>query len=95
MNKAFVFIRVKLGSNRENYLKGMIETLTDMDTSVEVHQIYGIYDIIVKLQTEDIEELRKSCFSAVDNFAVQSHMTHIVVGDDDEEENQKNITQAR
>lgn len=54
MATAFVLLNAELGAETEvkKGLKGMEEVK-------EVHLIYGVYDIIARIEAESMEELRK------------------------------------
>jgi len=50
---AFVFINVETGSELE-----VRDALLNIDGVKEVYVIYGVYDIVVKIEAEGIEELK-------------------------------------
>ncbi|MCS7368927.1 MAG: Lrp/AsnC ligand binding domain-containing protein [archaeon GBS-70-058] len=50
---AFVFINVETGTELE-----VRDALLNIDGVKEVYVIYGVYDIVVKIEAEGIEELK-------------------------------------
>lgn len=53
MRQAFVLIRSDPGVKGE-----ILNTLEEIPEVVEAHQIYGIYDIIIRIEAETIRELK-------------------------------------
>jgi DNA-binding Lrp family transcriptional regulator len=54
MPMAYVLINAELG--RE---KALLEDLSAIENISEVHLIYGVYDIIVKVEAENMEKLKE------------------------------------
>jgi DNA-binding Lrp family transcriptional regulator len=51
---AFVLLNVNLGKEEE-----VVAGLREVEGVKEVYQIFGVYDIIVRLEAESTEEVRK------------------------------------
>ncbi len=49
----FVFINVNLGSEEE-----VLARLRGMENVKEAHQLYGVYDIVAKLEAESMAKLK-------------------------------------
>ena len=50
---AFVLINTELGQE-----PNVFKALKSVSEVTEAHQVYGVYDIIVKVETESMEELK-------------------------------------
>ena len=60
MSTAFVLI------NTENGQEAQVKAeLMEIDAVKEVYTIYGVYDLIVKLKTESMSELKDVIFSRI------------------------------
>ncbi len=81
MKQAYIFIRVRVSNDREKVVKELMQDLVELETTLEVIHIFGIYDIIVKLEAEDREKLQEACAEVVSLWNVQTHMTHVIVSD--------------
>ena len=80
MEKAYVFINCDGGSARP-----VINQLKSLDDVKEVHGIFGIYDIIVKIESSEQEALKKIISGQIRNIDhVTSTLTLIDIGSDDE-----------
>jgi len=55
MASAHVFINCDLGSE-----KAIIQKLKGLEGVNEVHGIFGVYDIIAKVETDTVEKLRET-----------------------------------
>ncbi|MCS4539888.1 MAG: Lrp/AsnC ligand binding domain-containing protein [Thaumarchaeota archaeon] len=53
MTIGFVLINVNLGSE-----EGVLARLRGMENVKEAHQVYGVYDIVAKLEAESTEKLK-------------------------------------
>lgn len=53
MQQAFILINTIIGEERKAFQK-----LSDLSEIKEAHQIYGVYDIIVKLEAKTLDELK-------------------------------------
>ncbi len=55
MTTAYVLINCELGSE-----EAVISELKSMDDVVEVHGTFGAYDILAKVESEQVEKLRET-----------------------------------
>jgi DNA-binding Lrp family transcriptional regulator len=75
MKTAFVMINTDLGAERE-VLKG----LKEIEEVKESHLVYGVYDIITKIETENMQELKDIVALKVRRLdKVRSTLTFIVI----------------
>jgi DNA-binding Lrp family transcriptional regulator len=74
MVKAFVMLNVDLGCERD-----VLRELREMDGVVEAYVVDGVYDVVVVLEAEGLDDLRNliSKVRGMDN--VQSTLTMIAV----------------
>jgi DNA-binding Lrp family transcriptional regulator len=74
MVKAFVMLNVDLGCEKD-----VLRELRGMDGVVEAYVVDGVYDVVVVLEAESLDDLRNviSKVRGMDN--VQSTLTMIVV----------------
>ena len=75
MAKAFVFINVESGLETE-----VLERLREVPEVKEAYFVYGVYDIVAKVETDSMERLKEVISSKVrrlDN--VRSTLTTIIV----------------
>ena len=73
MAKAFVLINSEIGGEQE-----VVSQLNQMDEVVEVNIVYGVYDVIVKLEADSMEVLKDIITSKVRHLnKVRSTMTMI------------------
>ncbi|MHA1434621.1 MAG: Lrp/AsnC ligand binding domain-containing protein, partial [Candidatus Heimdallarchaeota archaeon] len=71
MAKAYVLINSEIGGESE-----VVEQLKAMKEVVEVSVVYGVYDVIVKLEAETMEALKELITSKVRHLnKVRSTMT--------------------
>lgn len=71
MAKAYVLINSEIGGEQE-----VVEQLKSMPEVVEVSVVYGVYDVIVKLEAESMEVLKEVITSKVRHLnKVRSTMT--------------------
>jgi DNA-binding Lrp family transcriptional regulator len=54
MSTAFVMINAELDSENE-----LVKELEKLDSIREVHPVYGVYDIVVKVEAETMEQLKE------------------------------------
>ncbi len=77
MAKAYVLINSEIGGEAE-----VVKQLKDMKEVVEVSVVYGVYDVIVKLEAETMEILKELITSKVRHLnKVRSTMTMIAGAD--------------
>lgn len=75
MATAFVLINAEIGAESE-VLKG----LKDIPEVKEAHMVYGVYDIIARIQTETMQELKDIISWKIRRLdKVRSILTMIVV----------------
>ncbi|MFC1802936.1 Lrp/AsnC family transcriptional regulator [Thermoproteota archaeon] len=75
MATAFVLINAEIGSESE-VLKG----LKDINEVKEAYMVYGVYDIIARIQTETMQELKDIISWKIRRLdKVRSTLTMIVV----------------
>lgn len=73
MAKAFVLINSEIGGEQE-----VVDQLNAMKEVVEVSIVYGVYDVIVKLEADSMEVLKELITSKVRHLnKVRSTMTMI------------------
>ena len=53
MEKAFVMSTIEVGSERE-----VLNSLKEIPSVKEAYQIYGVYDIIIYIEAETLQELK-------------------------------------
>ena len=84
MPTAYVLLNSDLGSD-ESIIDEVKQILAEEDVTFEVQGVYGIYDIVLKLSSDDSEKLRAIITDKVRKISkVQSTLTMIVI---DEQEN--------
>lgn len=75
MPKALVLMNAELG--HENTL---VEELKKTSNVTEVYAIYGVYDVIVKVEAESMEKLREAIATNLRRISgVKSTLTMIIV----------------
>lgn len=60
MRKAFVLVNTELGSEPE-----LESELKKVEGIVGVHQVYGVYDIVVEVEAESEQKLKEIIFSRI------------------------------
>ena len=84
MPTAYVLVNSDLGSD-ESIIGEVKRILADEDISYEIQGVYGVYDIVLKLSSDDGEKLRSIITNKVRKIAkVQSTLTMMVI---EEQEN--------
>jgi DNA-binding Lrp family transcriptional regulator len=74
---AFVFINSESGAEDE-----LVEELKKIENVVETHGVYGVYDVVVKVKADTMDELKDMVhlkIRSLDN--VRSTLTMIVMED--------------
>lgn len=75
MPTAFVLINTEIGSESE-----VLKELKKVEGVEEAHAVYGVYDIIAKIQAETMEKLKETVTWRVRRLdKVRSTLTMIVV----------------
>ena len=73
--KAFVLINADLGSERD-----VIDRIKSIPNVVEVHVVYGVYDIVAKVEAESLEKVKETITHSLRTLEkVRSTLTMIVV----------------
>ena len=81
---AYVLLNSDLGSD-ESIIGEVKKTLSEEDVKYEVQGVYGVYDIVLKLSSENAEKLRGIITNKIRKIAkVQSTLTMMVI---EEQEN--------
>ncbi len=84
MPTAYVLLNSDLGSD-ESIINEVKQILVDEDVTSEVQGVYGVYDIVLKLSSDDAEKLRAIITNKVRKISkVQSTLTMMVI---EEQEN--------
>jgi len=81
---AYVLLNSDLGSD-ESIINEVKQILAEEDVKYEVQGVYGVYDIVLKLISDDAEKLRAIITNKVRKISkVQSTLTMMVI---EEQEN--------
>jgi DNA-binding Lrp family transcriptional regulator len=81
---AYVLLNSDLGSD-ESIINEVKQILTDEDVTYEIQGVYGVYDIVLKLSSDDAEKLRSIITNKIRRITkVQSTLTMMVI---EEQEN--------
>jgi len=81
---AYVLLNSDLGSD-ESIIGEVKQILNDEDITSEVQGVYGVYDIVLKLSSDDAEKLRAIITNKIRKISkVQSTLTMMVI---EEQEN--------
>ncbi len=84
MPTAYVLLNSDLGSD-ESIINEVKQILVEEDITSEVQGVYGVYDIVLKLTSDDAEKLRAIITDKVRKISkVQSTLTMMVI---EEQEN--------
>ena len=84
MTTAYVLLNSDLGSD-ESIINEVKQILAEEKVSYEVQGVYGVYDIVLKLSSDDAEKLRSIITNKVRKISkVQSTLTMMVI---EEQEN--------
>lgn len=79
MPTAYVLLNSDLGSD-ESIINEVKQILTDEDVTYEVQGVYGVYDIVLKLSSDDAEKLRSIITNKIRKITkVQSTLTMMVI----------------
>jgi DNA-binding Lrp family transcriptional regulator len=66
-------------STETGHAESVLETLKKIDSVEEVYMVYGTYDIIAKIKTENMDELKDNIIHARLLNKVQSTQTLVVM----------------
>ena len=84
MPTAYVLLNSDLGSD-ESIINEVKQILTDEDVTYEIQGVYGVYDLVLKLSSDDAEKLRGIITNKIRKISkVQSTLTMMVI---EEQEN--------
>lgn len=84
MSTAYVLLNSDLGSD-ESIINEVKQILSNEDITYEVQGVYGVYDIVLKLSSDDSEKLRAIITNKIRKInKVQSTLTMMVI---EEQEN--------
>ena len=81
MSTSYVLINSNLGTDVEIITKIKDMLADQKDVELEIHGVYGVYDIIVKLSSDNSEKLRSIVTNDIRKIEnVQSTLTMMVIG---------------
>ncbi len=76
---AYVLLNSDLGSD-ESIINEVKQILVDENITFEIQGVYGVYDIVLKLSSDDVERLRATITDKVRKISkVQSTLTMMVI----------------
>ena len=79
MPTAYVLLNSDLGSD-ESIINEVKQILAEEDVTAEVQGVYGVYDIVLKLSSDDAEKLRAIITNKIRKISkVQSTLTMMVI----------------
>ncbi|MGH2639693.1 MAG: Lrp/AsnC family transcriptional regulator [Rhabdochlamydiaceae bacterium] len=75
--KAFVLINAEVGNEQE-----LIKKLRSIPNVTEVHVVYGVYDVIAKVEADTMEKVKETITNSLRRLEnVRSTLTMIAVED--------------
>jgi DNA-binding Lrp family transcriptional regulator len=75
MALCYVLINVELGFEEK-----VLKNVSDIPNVKESHRVYGVYDIIAKVEADSLDELKQSATSKIRRLeGVRSTLTTIVI----------------
>jgi len=75
MALCYVLINVELGFEEK-----ILKNVSDIPNVKECHRVYGVYDIIAKVEAESLDELKQNATSKIRRLeGVRSTLTTIVI----------------
>jgi len=78
---AYVLLNSDLGSD-ESIINEVKQILAEEDVTSEIQGVYGVYDIVLKLTSDNAEELRTIIINKVRKISkVQSTLTMMVIAE--------------
>ena len=76
--KAFVLINAEVGNEQE-----LIKKLRSIPNVTEVHVVYGVYDVIARVEADTMEKVKETITNSLRRLEnVRSTLTMIAVEDD-------------
>ena len=75
MDSAIILLKTELGTEKE-----VVEDLKKIACVSDVYEVYGIYDVVAKLEASSREDLKQTCSKTIRNMkSITSTLTLIVV----------------
>jgi len=75
MTLAYITISTEVGVERE-----VMDRLSVLPEVKEVHEVYGVYDLVVRVETDKISELKEALGEKIRSLdGVRSTLTMIVI----------------
>ena len=72
---AFVMINADLGSE-----KSLIKELRNLEGVIEANEVYGVYDIVVKMEANSMDKLKEAVSRKIRSLkGVRSTLTMVVI----------------
>jgi len=79
MTTAYVLINCKMGSEEQ-----IIDELKNIESVKEIHGTFGAYDIVAKVESDQITTLRETITSKIRKIdRIRSTLTLMAIGDQD------------
>ena len=85
MPTSYILINSDLGTD-ESIISKLKDILSDQtDVQYEIQGVYGVYDIVLKLSSDDIDTLRSTITNKIRKItSVQSTLTMMVIEEQEE-----------
>jgi len=75
MTLAFVLINAEIGSEEQ-----VVSQLSKLDNVKEVHLVYGVYDIVAKVEAETMDQLKEVITAKIRRLGkIRSTLTMMVI----------------
>tara|TARA_B100000315_G_C14283774_1_gene454230 strand:+ start:53 stop:280 length:228 start_codon:yes stop_codon:yes gene_type:complete len=75
MDSAIILLKTELGTEKE-----VVEDLKKIACVSDVYEVYGIYDVVAKLEASSREDLKQTCSKTIRNMkSITSTLILIVV----------------
>lgn len=58
--KAYILLNAELGQEA-----GIIEALEDVKEILEIHSLYGIYDLIIEMEADSMDKVKEIVFNRI------------------------------
>ena len=79
MEKVYVLLKVEVGSERE-----VLNALDEIPDVKEAYQIHGLYDLIICVEAETLQEFKDVIYKRIKNIdKIRSTLTMICIKDGD------------
>ena len=80
MPTSYILINSDLGTDESTVTKLKKILADEKDTQYEIQGVYGVFDIVLKLSSDDIDNLRSSITNKIRKItSVQSTLTMMVI----------------